>query len=420
MAVTSEQRIPVLADLFRLLGDATRLRIVLACLGEPKAVGGIADELALSASLVSHHLRLLRAARLLRAERRGKHVLYAAADAHVSRMLADMIEHVGETFTEQDPHGSGERVTGYGLIEPGSGHGRAFALAVGLNVAVVGLQALYGLLANSTALLADAGHNLSDVLGLLLAWGAMWLGQREPSHRFTFGLGGSSILASLSNAALLLLASGAIAWEAIRRFGHPEPVAGKTVFVVAVIGIVVNGFSAWLFARGSKDDLNLRGAFLHMLGDAAVSAAVALSGIVVLGTGWQWVDPVMSLIVVAAIVYGTWGLLAESVRLALNAVPAGVDRADIEAYLARLPGVTDVHDLHVWALSTTENSLTVHLVMPGGHPGDAFLDEVARSLRRDHAVHHATLQVDLGGTDHRCSLARNFDRRAPGQARSCS
>ncbi|KAG0164735.1 hypothetical protein DFQ30_009460, partial [Apophysomyces sp. BC1015] len=323
MAVTSEQRIPVLADLFRLLGDATRLRIVLACLGEPKAVGGIADELALSASLVSHHLRLLRAARLLRAERRGKHVLYAAADAHVSRMLADMIEHVGETFTEQDPHGSGERVTGYGLIE-----------------------ALYGLLANSTALLADAGHNLSDVLGLLLAWGAMWLGQREPSHRFTFGLGGSSILASLSNAALLLLASGAIAWEAIRRFGHPEPVAGKTVFVVAVIGIVVNGFSAWLFARGSKDDLNLRGAFLHMLGDAAVSAAVALSGIVVLGTGWQWVDPVMSLIVVAAIVYGTWGLLAESVRLALNAVPAGVDRADIEAYLARLPGVTDVHDLH--------------------------------------------------------------------------
>lgn len=294
---------------------------------------------------------------------------------------------------------------------PGARHGRAFALAVGLNLAIVGLQALYGLLANSTALLADAGHNLSDVLGLLLAWGAMWLGQREPSHRFTFGLGGSSILASLANAGLLLLATGAIAWEAIRRLGHPEPVAGTTVFVVAVIGIAVNGFSAWLFARGSQDDLNLRGAFLHMIGDAAVSAGVALSGIIVLWTGWQWVDPIMSLVVVTVIVYATWGLLVESVRLALNAVPAGVDRAGIEAYLAHLPGVTDVHDLHVWGLSTTENSLTVHLVMPGGHPGDAFLDEVIQTLRRDFAIHHATLQVDLGVSDHYCPLTRGAGRQ---------
>lgn len=291
-------------------------------------------------------------------------------------------------------------------VLPSQGHGHAFAIAVALNVAIVAVQAVYGVIAHSTALLADAGHNLSDVLGLLLAWGAMWLGRREPSRRFTFGLGSSSILASLANAALLLLASGAIAWEAIQRLSRPAPVAGATVVVVALVGMVVNGLCAWLFLRGSKGDLNVRGAFLHMFGDAAVSAAVAVSGVAVLFTGWNWVDPAMSLVVVLVIVYGTWSLLAESVRLMLNAVPASVNRAGIEAYLTRLPGVTEVHDLHVWALSTTENSLTVHLVMPAGHPGDAFLDDVAHTLRHDYAMHHATLQVDLGTSAHRCSLIR--------------
>jgi cobalt-zinc-cadmium efflux system protein len=289
---------------------------------------------------------------------------------------------------------------------PQRGHGRAFAIAITLNVGIVVMQAIYGVLAHSTALLADAGHNLSDVLGLLLAWGATWLGQREPSARFTFGLGSSSILASLANAALLLFASGAIAWEAIQRISEPAPVAGATVMIVALIGIAVNGVSAWLFMRGSQDDLNVRGAFLHMLGDAAVSAGVAISGVVVLYTGWNWVDPAMSLVVVLVIVYGTWSLLAESVRLMLNAVPASIDAANIEAYLGRLPGVTGVHDLHVWALSTTENSLTAHLVMPKGHPGDAFLDDVAQTLLECYSMHHATLQVDLGTSEHRCSLAR--------------
>jgi cobalt-zinc-cadmium efflux system protein len=289
---------------------------------------------------------------------------------------------------------------------PVRGHGRSFAIAVALNVAIVGLQAFYGVIAHSTALLADAGHNLSDVLGLLLAWGAIWLAKQEPSARFTFGLGGSSILASLANAALLLLACGAIAWEAIQRFSTPAPVAGMTVFVVAAAGLVVNGASAWLFMRGSQDDLNIRGAFLHMVADAAVSGAVALSGIAIIFTGWNWLDPMMSLLVVAMIVWSTWGLLSESMRLALNAVPANVDKNAIEHYLSAVSGVVAVHDVHVWALSTTENSLTAHLVMPAGHPGDAFVDEIVRTLRVDHAVHHATLQICLGETTHLCALLR--------------
>ncbi len=285
-----------------------------------------------------------------------------------------------------------------------SGNERAFAIAVTLNVAMVIVQAVYGVLAHSTALLADAGHNLSDVLGMLLAWGAIWLAKRGPSARYTYGLRGSSILASLANAALLLIATGAIAWEAVQRLLNPAPVAGLSVFFVALAGIAINGFSAMLFMKGSKDDLNIRGAFLHLAGDAAVSAAVALSGLLVLYTGWNWLDPAMSLVVVLVIVYGTWGLLRESVRLSLNAVPERVDTVRIARFLAGLEGVSGVHDLHVWALSTTENSLTVHLVMPGGHPGDVYLATVVETLAREHAVHHATLQIDMGTQEHACSL----------------
>lgn len=287
---------------------------------------------------------------------------------------------------------------------PTAGHGRAFALAVALNIAIVVIQAIYGVLANSTALLADAGHNLSDVLGLLLAWGAMWLAKRSPSARYTFGLGGSSILASLANAGLLLFACGVIVAEAIGRFFNPAPVAGLDVFIVATIGMVVNGFSAWLFVRGQEKDLNIRGAFLHMAADAAISAAVAVSGLVILFTNWTWLDPVMSIVVVAVIVYGTWGLLRDSLRLALDAVPPGVDTQQIRDYLASQPGVTDVHDLHVWAMSTTGNALSAHVVMPAGHPGDAFVDCIVATLRERFEMHHATLQVDLGTTDHRCVL----------------
>ncbi|MGE8507580.1 cation diffusion facilitator family transporter [Paraburkholderia terricola] len=287
---------------------------------------------------------------------------------------------------------------------PAAGHGRAFALAVALNVAIVMMQAVYGVIAHSTALLADAGHNLSDVLGLLLAWGATWLATRRPSARFTFGFGSSSILASLANAALLLFACGVIVAEAIGRLMNPAPVAGLAVFVVATVGMVVNGISAWLFMRGQKEDLNIRGAFLHMAADAGVSAAVALSGLAILYTNWTWLDPVMSLLVVAVIVYGTWGLLRDSAHLALDAVPPGVDMQRIRDYLADQPGVVDVHDLHVWALSTTGNALSAHLVMPAGHPGDESLDGIVVTLRERFSMQHATLQVDLGTTEHRCAM----------------
>jgi cobalt-zinc-cadmium efflux system protein len=287
---------------------------------------------------------------------------------------------------------------------PAAGHGQAFAIAVALNVAIVVVQAIYGLIAHSTALLADAGHNLSDVLGLLLAWGAAWLTTRRPSARYTFGYGSTSILASLANAALLLFASGVIVAEAIDRLMNPAPVAGLVVFVVAAVGMLVNGVSAWLFMRGQKEDLNIRGAFMHMASDALISGAVAVSGLVILATNWTWLDPAMSIVVVAVIVYGTWGLLRDSVRLALNAVPPGVDLERIRDYLAAQPGVTDVHDLHVWPLSTTGNALSVHLVMPAGHPGDETVDAIVLTLRESFAMQHATLQVDLGTTDHCCAL----------------
>ncbi|WP_188130973.1 cation diffusion facilitator family transporter [Paraburkholderia panacisoli] len=287
---------------------------------------------------------------------------------------------------------------------PAEGHGRAFAVAVALNVAIVIMQAVYGVLAHSTALLADAGHNLSDVLGLLLAWGAAWLATWRPSARYTFGYGGSSILASLVNAGLLLFACGVIVAEALGRLMNPAPVAGLAVFVVATIGMVINGISAWLFMRGQKEDLNIRGAFLHMAADAGISAAVALSGLVILYTHWLWLDPVMSLLVVAVVVAGTWSLLRDSLRLALDAVPSGVDLQSIRDYLAAQPGVIDVHDLHVWALSTTGNALSAHLVMPAGHPGDEWLDRIVIALRERFSMQHATLQVDLGTTDHRCSM----------------
>lgn len=301
-------------------------------------------------------------------------------------------------------HGHGAHGHHHHHHVPSEGHGRAFALAVALNIVIVIAQAVYGVIAHSTALLADAGHNLSDVLGLLLAWGAAWLATRRPSARYTFGFGSSSILAALANAALLLVACGAILAEAIGRLIYPAPVAGLDVFVVATLGMLINGFSAWLFVRGQKDDLNIRGAFLHMAADAGVSAAVAVSGLVILATGWSWVDPAMSIVVVLVIVRGTWGLLRESVRLALAAVPEGVDIERIRIFLAQQQGVTDVHDLHIWALSTTGNALSAHLVMPAGHPGDAALDAIVGALGVRFRITHVTLQVDMGTSAHRCAL----------------
>ncbi len=272
--------------------------------------------------------------------------------------------------------------------------GAAFAIGIALNVGFVAIEAAFGLIAGSVALLSDAGHNLGDVLGLSAAWLASRLVQRAPSARFTYGLRGSSILAALFNAVFLLLTVGAISWEAILRLAHPAPVAGNVVMVVAAIGIVVNGVTAWLFASGQKDDINLRGAFLHMASDALVSAGVVASGFVILATGWLWLDPLTSLAVNVVIVWGTWGLLRDSLGMSMAAVPAGVDPAKLRAFLAARPGVSAVHDLHVWPISTTETALTCHLVMPAGHPGDAFLHDLAAELARRFRIGHSTLQIE--------------------------
>jgi cobalt-zinc-cadmium efflux system protein len=281
---------------------------------------------------------------------------------------------------------------------------RAFAISVALNAGFVVVEFIYGFIANSTALMADAGHNLSDVLGLLLAWGAMVLAKSKPNRRYTYGLRSSSILAALANALLLMVACGAIAWEAVMRFSHPPAVAGLTVSVVAGVGVLVNGFSAWLFMAGRKDDINVRGAYLHMAADAAISLGVVISGLVVMWTGWTWLDPAASLAIVVVIVIGTWSLLRESTQLVLAAVPANIDAVKVRTFLSQRPGVSEVHDLHIWAMSTTEAALTAHIVMPGGYPGDAAIDALVEELRHDFGIHHCTLQVEEGTTDHGCVL----------------
>ncbi len=270
----------------------------------------------------------------------------------------------------------------------------AFAIGTALNMAFVLIEAAYGFWANSMALLADAGHNLSDVFGLLVAWGAATLAKRAPSPRFTYGLRSSSILAALANAIFLLIAVGAIVWEALHRLNAAEPVATTTMMVVAAIGILINGLTAWLFVSGSKDDINIRGAFLHMAADALVSVGVVAAGAIIAVTAWQWIDPVVSLIIAAVIIYGTWDLLKESAGLALHGVPAGIEAATVQAHLERLPGVSNVHDLHIWPMSTTQTALTCHLVIPSGHPGDAFLAAAADGLHDAFEIEHATLQIE--------------------------
>lgn len=272
--------------------------------------------------------------------------------------------------------------------------GTAFAVGVGLNIAFVLIEALFGLWSGSTALIADAGHNSSDVLALLAAWAAVLLGRRAPSRRFTYGLRSSSILAALFNALLLLVAVGAIAWEAIGRIAAPQPVAETTVMIVAAIGVLVNGGTAWLFASRRRDDLNIRGAFLHMAADAGVSAGVVIAAAIMLSTGWLWIDPAVSLVICLIIVWSTWSLLIDAVRLSLDAVPAGVDATAVRAFLATLPGVARLHDLHIWGLSTSDSALSCHLVMPAGHPGDAFLITLARELAHRFGIGHSTIQIE--------------------------
>lgn len=282
--------------------------------------------------------------------------------------------------------------------------GRAFLIGITLNTAFIGIEGLYGYLANSTALLADAGHNLSDVLGLATAWIAAVLSKRAPTARYTYGLRNTSILAALANAVLLLIASGAILLEAVQRLIEPEPVKSTTIIVVAAIGILVNGVTAWLFASGQKGDINIRGAYLHMIADAAVSAGVVIAGLVIMQTGWLWVDPLTSLVVVGVIVWSTWGLLRESTAMSLDAVPAFIDPLAVRVYLQGLTGVSSIHDLHIWPISTTETALTAHLVTPGGHPGDGFLIETCKQLHERFRIEHSTLQIEISEHSN-CALA---------------
>lgn len=274
--------------------------------------------------------------------------------------------------------------------------GRAFAIGTMLNLAFVAVEGTAGILTDSVALLADAGHNLSDVLGLLIAWGGAELAKRPASKRFTYGLRGSSILAALANALLLLVAVAAISIEAFHRIGDPPQVPGGTVMIVAGIGIVINLGTAMLFARGRKDDVNIRGAYIHMAADAAVSAGVVVGGALILFTGAEWIDPVLSLLIVAVILWSTWGLARDALGMALHAVPPGIDPEKVQATLASLPGVKRVHDLHIWPMSTTEAALTAHLVMPGGHPGDDFLIDLQHRFSHDFRIDHITIQIELG------------------------
>lgn len=273
---------------------------------------------------------------------------------------------------------------------------KAFAIGIALNVVFVAIEAYYGWKINSLALLADAGHNLSDVAGLVLAWGGALAGKLRPDARHTYGWKRGSILAALANALLLLVAMGALAWEAVGRLWSPDPLAGSegvTIMAVAAVGIVVNTATALLFVRGSAKDLNIRGAFLHMAADALVSAGVVVAGALTLWMGWAWLDPVVSLLIAAVILWGTWSLLRQSLHLLFDGVPDSVDPLAVHGYLQSLPGISRVHDLHIWAMDTSQVAMTAHLVMPNGQADDEFLKEVTHQLHERFEITHATLQV---------------------------
>jgi cobalt-zinc-cadmium efflux system protein len=278
----------------------------------------------------------------------------------------------------------------------------AFAAGMALNIGFVAVGVVAGIIAHSTALLADAEHNHGDALGLGMAWGAAVLARRGPTARRTYGLRRTTILAGLTNALLILVAIGGVSWEAIRRLGEPHPVAGGMVAVVAAIGVAINGAAALLFARGRERDVNVRGAFLHLVGDAAVSAGVVVAGIVVWTTGWSWVDPVTSLLVSVVILVGTIALLRDALGLLLDVVPAHIDAGAVEQFLARLPGVVAVHDLHIWPMSTTETALTVHLVVPWNTCDALLVRNAAAEISRRFEIHHSTIQLDPAGEGEAC------------------
>ncbi len=328
-----------------------------------------------------------------------------------------MASHHGHRHDHHDHDHRDDRSHGHGHAHGhahghGSGHGHshvpatfgsAFATATLLNIALVVLQVAYGVLAHSMALLADAGHNAGDVLALVLAWASHAMSQRHPTERYTYGFRSTSIMAALINATVLLVVTGAIAWAAIERLFAPQPVAGATVMAVAALAILINGAAAAILARGNKEDLNVYGAFLHLVADAAVSAGVVVAGLIVLVTGWLWVDPVASLIISAVIVWSTWGVLRDAAKMSLQGVPPQIDPGAVRVYLQSLPAVAEVHDLHIWPMSTTETALTCHLVMPDGYPHDDFLDAVYAGLQQRFGIEHPTIQIERG--DRPCKLS---------------
>ena len=283
-------------------------------------------------------------------------------------------------------------------------YGRAFAIGLALNLAYLATEAFYGVAGHSLALLADAGHNLGDVLGLAGGWTATLLSRRLPSGRYTYGLRRSSVLAALANAVLLLVVTGGIVWEALRRLAEPGHPGGLIIMVVAAIGIVINGATALLFMSGRKGDLNVRGAFFHMASDALVAAGTVAAGALIVWTGREWIDPVVSLVISAVIVAGTWSLLRDAVNLSLDAIPTGIDRFAVEAYLRALPGVEAIHDLHIWGLSTTDVALTVHLVHAKGGDTQMLLPRITEEMRERFAIGHSTIQFETAETAEACEL----------------
>jgi cobalt-zinc-cadmium efflux system protein len=292
-------------------------------------------------------------------------------------------------------HDHHDHASGAGHAHVPADFGMAFVIGIALNLGFVAIELGYGLMAHSVALLADAGHNFGDVLGLVMAWIATVLARRVPSDTHTYGLRRGTILAALANAMLLLVAVGAIAVEGVRRLFEPSAVVSSTVMAVAAAGIVINGVTAWLFAAGRKGDINLRAAFLHMAYDALVSLGVVMAAGLIMATGWIWLDPLVSLAIAGVILVGTWSLLRDSLGMSLDAVPPGLKMQEVSAFLQGWPGVTSIHDLHIWPMSTTETALTCHCLMPGGHPGDAVLGQLAHELHERFRIEHVTIQVEV-------------------------
>jgi cobalt-zinc-cadmium efflux system protein len=313
---------------------------------------------------------------------------------------AARVERMAPHHTHRHDHDHGHH---HGHSHAPATFGTAFGVATLLNISLVIVQAAYGVLAHSMALLADAGHNAGDVLALILAWGSHAIAQKHPTERYTYGFRSTSIMAALINATILLIVTGAIAWAAIERLVAPQPVGGVTVMVVAAFAIAINGAAAAILARGNRNDLNVYGAFLHLMADAAVSAGVVVAGLIILVTGWLWVDPVASLVISAVIVWSTWGLLRDAAKMSLQGVPPQIDPGAVRGYLQSLPAVVEVHDLHIWPMSTTETALTCHLVMPEGFPENDFLDVVYVDLHERFGIGHPTIQIERG--DRPCKLS---------------